>query len=511
MVSKSFWLSLVLSSAFLSAQTAPVVPVTGGSIRGSIISDGGAAFKGIPFACPPIGDLRWRDPQPVAPWQGIREATRFSAPCTQLSEKWNDYFVPKSAEDCLYLNVASPEWPPKAKYPVMVWIHGGSNTAGDGEDGGFDQRTIVHRGIVLVTINYRLGALGFLAHPELSRESPHHTSGNYGLLDQLAALRWVQSNIDKFGGDPGNVTLFGESAGAYDIGLLMTSPLSKSLFRRAIAESGAVSGFHSSRTKEHAEDLAQKLFVHLNAPSTGVIQYFRTLSPETILREMQIATDGDRIGLETSVDGWVLPESPAKVFAEGRSLPVPLLIGSNTLEIQGPVEPAEIRAEIRASYRDLADRALQLYHLSGDNLGTTDPIYGGPGIQWATDTGFRCPATEQSLGHSAASHSTYLYEFEHAQPGKQYTSHGSELNFLFVTWPSDAQLTPTDRKVSEQVQLYWTNFARTGDPNGEGLPLWPKFTNITQSYTAFTEAGAVTKSGMRRDFCDLWREAQIKK
>src|ERR1035438_5188805 len=242
-------------TAIATAQTGPVVTVTGGQIRGRPSADGGAEFKGISYALPPLGELRWREPQPVAAWSGIRDAAAFSVACTQISEGWNLRYVQSSAEDCLYLNVAAPVWPPAVKFPVMVWIHGGSNTAGSGEAAGFDQRTLVRRGLVLVTINYRLGALGFLAHTALARESAHHTSGNYGLMDQIAALEWVRRNIATFGGDPYKVTVAGQSAGAMDVSLLMTSPLARGLFRRAIAQSGAVSVFKGSRTRGQAEEL----------------------------------------------------------------------------------------------------------------------------------------------------------------------------------------------------------------------------------------------------------------
>ena len=499
---------LFLGATIATAQSDPVVAVTGGRILGRLTQDGGAEFKGLPYARPPIGDLRWREPQPVEPWEGIREAAKFSIACTQLSEGWNQRFVSGSGEDCLYLNVATPQWPPKATYPVMFWIHGGSNTAGDGDDAGFDERTLVHRNVVLVTVSYRLGALGFLVHPELASESPHHTSGNYGLMDQIAALHWVQDNIAKFGGDPGNVTVFGESAGSFDIGLLMTSPLAKGLFHRAIAESGAVAGFRQPRTRVHAEEIARKLAARLKAPDHGTIDFLRKVPPETILRETQLASNDDRVGLETSVDGWVLPEFPANVFSNGGSAPVPLLIGSNAQEFQQPIGPAQLKQKIREEYHDLADRAWKLYGLSSEDLGKDDPMFGGPVMQWFTDTWFRCPATEQAIGHSATGRPTYQYEFQHPQPGHQATAHASELSFLFGTWRKGVQLTPVDQKVSEQMQAYWTNFARTGDPNGEGVPTWPKFTKDSQAYTAFTDTGAVAKSEMRREFCDLWREAQ---
>ena len=212
------------------------VSVTGGKIRGiQPSSRGGAVFKGIPFAQPPVGELRWREPVPVRPWRGIRDATGFGHTCVQGGALGAD-----SSEDCLYLNVWAPEWPAKSRKAVMVWIHGGGNFAGAGSEPVFDGESLARHGVVVVTMNYRLGIFGFFAHPELTKESPHHVSGNYGLLDQVLALRWVHENIASFGGDPGNVTMFGESAGSLDVNVLMTSPLSQGLFCRAIGESGPV-------------------------------------------------------------------------------------------------------------------------------------------------------------------------------------------------------------------------------------------------------------------------------
>ena len=476
-----------------TAETGPLVAVTGGKIRGRLTPDGGAAFKKIPYARPPIGNLRWREPQPVASWTGIREAAEFSVPCTQLSEGWNKSYVENSAEDCLYLNVATPEWPPKAKHPVFVWIHGGSNTAGSGEAAGFDQRTLVRRGVVLVTINYRLGALGFLVHPELT------TSGNFGLMDQITALHWVQKNIAKFGGDPRNVTAAGESAGAFDVSLLMTSPLAKGLFHRAIAESGAASGFNWPMTAAHAEANGRKMAAFLKAPEEGAIRYLRTVGPREILQAAKDSSNNDRTGLQTSVDGHVLPKPPAVVFAESLAARVPMITGSNAQETGGDMPAERLREAIRTAYGNLADRALKLY-------GSADPLYGVPGRQWTTDIEFRCPSAAQALAHAEAGNITYEYEFERPLPGEKATFHSSELNFVFGTWGENVRLTPEDQKLSEQVQAYWANFARTGDPNGEGLPAWPKFTVKSQDYMALTDYGAVAKPGMRREFCEVYIE-----
>ena len=505
-----FWLSSFLAcAAVCAAQTGPVVTVTGGQIRGIATPDGGAAYKGIPYARPPLGELRWREPQPVAAWTGVRDATAFSVACTQLSEGWNMRYVPSSAEDCLYLNVAAPAWPPTAKVPVMVWIHGGSNTAGSGEAAGFDQRTLVRRGLVLVTINYRLGALGFLAHPALARESAHHASGNYGLMDQIAALQWVRKNIATFGGDADRVTVAGQSAGAMDVSLLMTSPLARGLFRGAIAESGAVSVFQGSRTRGEAEELGRKLAAELKMPDGDAIAGLRLVPPVEILEAAKRATGGDRTGLETSVDGWVLPKRPTEIFAAGGGLAVPLTIGSTAQEIGGDEPAAKIASAIQKAYGGLADRALALYGLVGGGEGKADPLYGGPGVQWPTDEVFRCPVTAEAVAHAAAGHLTYQYGFDHGapdRPGNHGMGHSAELNYVFGTWGSDVQLAPIDRRIADQMQSYWANFVRTGDPNGEGLPRWPSFSVKEREYVAFTDDGAVVKAGLRREFCEVFME-----
>ena len=497
MRSSAFLLSALLLASLAAAPSDPEVSVTGGVVRGRLTSDGGAAFKGIPFAQPPIGDLRWREPQPVKSWEGVREASEFQPACTQLSEGWNKAMVATSREDCLYLNVATPEWPPKTPHAVMVWFHGGSNLSGEGEDMAFDERALVRRGIVWVTVNYRLGMLGFLAHPELTRESPHHASGNYGLLDQIAALQWVHDNIAKFGGDPAKVTIGGESAGSWDVSMLMTSPLAKGLFHGAIQESGAVAAFQGALPAAVAEEHGRNLAAALKAPETGAIAFLRTLPPEKILKE---AFNGSRDGLFVSVDGWVLPEPPEKVFAEGRAAAVPLLLGTNAQEIADAGPNFNITDVVRKAYGGLADRALPLY-------AGPDPLYGSPGGQWLTDIVFRCPSAAEALWHAAADHPTYEYEFEHPAPGAKVSVHAGELVFLFGTWDKGHPPSPADLKVSEQMQTYWVNFTRTGNPNGEGVPAWPAFTAKSRDYLAFTDSGAAAKANLRREACDVFVES----
>ena len=257
-----------------NAQTsAPSAAVTGGLVRGAMES-GQAVFKGIPFAAPPVENLRWREPQPVVAWQGARDAAKFGSACMQPS-------APAPSEDCLTLNVWSPEWPSKGAKPVMVWFHGGGNTEGWTDAPYYYGSDLAKRGVVVVTAQYRLGVFGFFAHPELAKESAHGASGNYGLLDQIAALRWVQANIAAFGGDPANVTIFGESAGAEDVGLLLVSPLAKGLFHRAIAESGPLRKLYPTLAEQ--ERRCARVAEALDAPSTNQIAYLRGLSASAVL------------------------------------------------------------------------------------------------------------------------------------------------------------------------------------------------------------------------------------
>jgi para-nitrobenzyl esterase len=308
-----------------------VVSVTGGKISGKLADYGGAIFKGVPFAQPPTGVLRWREPLALKPWTDIRDASAFAPACAQGGAQGAT-----SSEDCLYLNVWTPQWPPKSPSAVMVWIHGGGNFAGASSEPTFDGGSLARRGVVLVTVNYRLGAFGFLAHPELTKESPHHVSGNYGLLDQIMALRWVHDNIARFGGDRGKVTIFGESAGSLDINVLMASPLSKGLFQRVIGESGPVV---SPPTLAEGETKGQAFAAKLNVSGAEVLEKLRALPSAEILKAAGQGLSFLGATLGVVVDGWVFPESPMKVFSAGHEHRVGLLLGSNSQELQRPFFP----------------------------------------------------------------------------------------------------------------------------------------------------------------------------
>jgi para-nitrobenzyl esterase len=505
-----------------AADTDPVVTVSGGQIRGRRLpAPGGAVFKGIPFVQPPVGDLRWREPVPVKPWQGVRAAAAFGPSCTQNMAGWNAQEAPGNKEDCLYLNVWAPEWPAKTKKPVMLYIHGGGNTTGAASVDYLDGASLVRRGVVLVSTNYRLGVFGFFAHPELTRESAHKASGNYGLMDQIAALKWVRDNIAKFGGDPANVTVFGHSAGSMDIGMLLASPVAKGLFHRAVQESGAAVGLRAARSLTESEEAGRKLAERLNAPAEGAITYLRGIPAEELQKAVYppnppsgAAAGGPGVG--PNVDGWVLTRNQAEVFAAGQEHPVPLIIGNAAREMRGGNSPEALRKSIEQSYGNLAPKALALYGLAQPgSRGNQDPLYGDAATQWSADSGFRCGAVLEAEFHATAGHLAYEYQFDRAIPGRAATEHAAELPYVFGNLlPAGfvgGPFGPDDRKISDQMQLYWTNFAKTGDPNGSGLPKWPKFNPTARGYIEFTDNGPVAKEGLRRAFCDLFIESVMRR
>ena len=487
------------------APFSPTVSVNAGKVRGARTQDGGAVFKGIPFAQPPIGDLRWHAPLPAKPWSGIRAATAFGPPCVQ-----GGALGAHSSEDCLYLNVWTPKWPMKKPAAVMVWIYGGGNFAGAASDPTFDGESLARHGVILVTTNYRVGVFGFFELPELDAESPHHVSGNYGLLDQIMALRWVHDNIARFGGDPDNVTVFGESAGSLDINVLMTSPLSKGLYRRVIGESGPVVAPPSLAEGERkSESLATKLDI----TGGSVLKKLRALSSAELERATGhgLAFIGPTLGVV--VDGWVFPESPMKAFATGNEQQAGLMLGTNSQELQKPFFPmsGSLRDAIENQYGKLAERALTLYGLNGVAAPQPDPEFGSALAQWATDTQFRCGSVAELVWHTKANNSGYQFQFSRAAPGREALGapHGSEVPYVFGTLRvglNTRKYDATDRRISAEMEDYWTNFAKTGNPNGGALPHWPKFDPSERAYLDFTDAGPIARKGLRRQACNLYIE-----
>jgi len=502
----------VLAIPALAADV-PTVSLTGGQIHGSAVEKGGAVFKGIPFAEAPVGDFRWREPASVKAWTGVRDATAFGSPCAQNA---GGRMQANSNEDCLYLNVWTPHWPARTRKPVMVWFHGGGNYAGTASANNFDGESLARRGVVVVTANYRLSVFGFLAHPELTKESPHHASGNYGLMDQIATLKWVRENISKLGGDPANVTIFGQSAGAVDVNVLMTSPLANGLFHKAIAESGTVTRapddatmrmtglgavmapragntYSDALTLPEAEEAGVQLF-------PGSVEQLRAMTAAELLR----ATAAPRMSIGPAngviVDGWVLPKPPSEVFASGQEMRVPLLIGNNSRERTPPqVSPNGLKDAIQSMYGTLAAKTVSLY--AGE-----DPIYGAPPAQWVVDTMYRCPVVVQLNWHASAGNAGYEYQFDRAAPGREAAgaTHGAEVAYVFGNL-GPAYGVP-DRDISAAMQQYWTNFAKTGNPNGAGMPKWPKYDASVQGYMEFTDSGPVPREGLRRQFCRIYVE-----
>lgn len=348
-----------------AAATGPVVEVTGGKVRGTAITGGGAVYLGIPYARPPVGALRWREPLPVEAWNGIRDAVASGPPCAQ-----NPYFIPNAKEvtreDCLYLNVWTPATDPAGgRKSVMVWIPGGGNFAGNWGplNGGTSHGVpLIRRGVVLVSLNYRLGLFGFFSHPDLTRESLHRASGNQGILDQIAALRWVQANIARFGGDPAKVTIFGESAGALNVSVLLTSPLSRGLFVRAIAQSGAVNVVGEPLSLKDAEARGVSLAASWGAGATPSIEVLRALPASAILAAEPNFLEKPQPNLGVTIGGYVFPTRPATVFAKGGQHKVPMLLGNLAHEwVPGVRPPTDLRGAIEGTYRaEAARRALPL-------------------------------------------------------------------------------------------------------------------------------------------------------
>ena len=466
------------------------------------------AYRGIPFAAPPVGDLRWKAPQPPAPWAGVREAKEFSHACWQTQYPAGSIYqakLPPLSEDCLYLNIWTAAKSAKDRLPVMVWIHGGGFTRGSGISDAYDGENFARQGVVLVTINYRLGIFGFFAHPALTAESGHHASSNYALLDQIAALAWVKKNIQAFGGDPDRVTIFGESAGSWAVNALMATPLAKGLFQRAIGESGG--SFSPMRTLADAEKLGETFAASVGA-SEDALKTLRGKSAEEILKA------SDAPVTRPIVDGWVLPEDVATIFAKGKQNDVPLIVGFNadegtTLAPQGAMITAQAFTHgIRQRYGALSDEFLKIYPASSNEEAVSSyyAAYRDQTFGWEMRTWARMATAS---GHNAA----YLYYFNHRPPGPNSSVlrafHACEIPYVFGNffWPFPWE--DADHKLSATVSAYWVNFARTGDPNGEGLPKWPAYSSAGDQALEFGDTPSiharVNKAGL--DFFDTYYQS----
>ena len=474
-------------------------------------------YRGVPFAAPPVGDLRWKAPQPAAKWQGVRKAAEFSNACWQTpypaAAAIYQAMLPGLSEDCLYLNVWTPAKSAKDRLPVMVWIHGGGFTRGFGGTSSYNGEALARKGAIIVTINYRLGIFGFFAHPELTAESGHHASGNYALLDQIAALQWVQKNIAAFGGDPMRVTIFGESAGSWAVNALMASPLAKGLFQRAIGESGGL--FSPMKTLVDAEKEGEKLG-KLLAPDSAAkksedskepaqqdtLKALRSMKPEELLKSAE--TDTAR----AIVDGWILPQDVATIFAQGRQNDVPLIVGYNadegtTLAPQG----ANLKAfmfvgGVHQRYGPQADALLKVYPAASDEEAVSSfySAYRDQAFGWEMRTWARMAT---STGHQPA----YMYYFSRRAPGplsaKLRAFHALEIAYVFGTfvWPFPWE--DTDKKISDAMTSYWVNFAASGNPNGASLTKWPSYSAKDDQVLEFGDEIAV-HSGVNKTGLDFF-------
>jgi para-nitrobenzyl esterase len=476
-----------------------LIKVTGGLISGTINKSGDVQiFKGVPFAAPPTGDLRWKEPQPAKPWKGIRKCVAFGPNATQEKPIPSGAYGPeilipateKISEDCLYLNIWTPAKREGEKRPVLVVIHGGGFTGGSGSISLLNGEEMARKGVVVVTINYRLGIFGFLAHPELTKESPHHSSGNYGILDQIAAFKWIKENIAAFGGDPSNITADGGSAGSCSMLTMIASPLGKNLFQRAISESGPLFKPNECRQLRQAE---QEGIEAMNKKGASDLRKMRSISADILLRE-------DRLRLPV-VDQYVLPDQILNIFMEGKQNGVDLLIGYNEgdEDFGRPVSSAAaFVADAHKHYKDSATEFLGIYPARTEDesfrsqaLLSRDRVFAWGNYLWA-----KCQSAN-------GTHQVWYYYFSRAAPGTpNYGAfHGCQGAYALHNlgrW--NHSLDEWDRTLSEMMSHYWINFATTGNPNGNGLPEWPPFNDKETNVIEFGNEVKIVSLPAQRSF-----------
>lgn len=490
-----------LALAFATAASliaADQVRTESGIVEGTTSADAKIRiFKGIPYAAPPVGDLRWKPPQPAVAWDGVRQATEFGARCMQ-GRIFADMVFRDSgpSEDCLSLNVWTPASSADAHMPVMVWIYGGGFQAGGSSEPRQDGEKLARKGVVVVSFNYRLGIFGFFSHPELTKESPQHASGNYGLLDQQAALQWVRKNIAAFGGNPDNVTIFGESAGSMSVSAQMASPLSQGLFQHAIGESGAVFMLTPRPTSlQETEQIGAKFGESIAAPT---LQALRAKPADELLQTLLQSKDG-AFRFWPNVDGYFFPEDPSLIYAQGKQAHVSLLAGWNADEqpygaFFGKEAPTKenYAAKVRSEYKDNASAIMKLYPGNTEQQikSSARDLASAQFIAYST---WKWLEMQLTTGDSTV----YRYHFEQAppQPAGESTHgayHSADIEYVFETldW-KNLPWADADRKLSDMISSYWTNFAKTGNPNGPGLPEWPRYQKTDEYPVMHLEAGAM--------------------
>ena len=469
--------------------------------EGTWASSGSAVFRGIPYAQPPLGELRWKPPQPAVVTPGVHAAIQPAPTCLQPFVGWNRADQERGSEDCLYLDIRTPRFNRRARLPVLVWIHGGANWGGSG--GWVVDSGLADRGIVVVSVQYRLGVFGFLSHPELSRESPHGTSGNYGLMDQIAALEWVKRNIAAFGGDPAAITLAGHSAGGQDVGLLLLAPKARGLFARAIQQSGTAGFGLPPRSLAENEKIGSVFAELAGAQGESQLQELRALDGRKLLESQMLLespslADNSFLFLQSVVDGWIVPAPPAELLRSDKSARVPLLIGNSAQELTLYGGDSAARRAVVRIFGPLHDQALGLYGLHDGTQPPDDPILGSTAMQIADDDTFRCPAEFTAATHAASGAKVWRFQMEHAAPGQLRIDHGSELTFIFDNRPLNVAVDG----VRPVLQSYWVNFIAHGDPNGPGLPQWPSYAG-KRTYMAFTQSGPEVRTALRAPICAL--------
>jgi para-nitrobenzyl esterase len=505
--------TLLLSSVVLLALAASVqadpVRTESGLVEG-VVADGVVSWKGVPYAAPPTGENRWRAPQPVAPWEGVRQASAYAHDCMQ--EPFPSDAAPLGtppAEDCLYVNVWAPEEKEASPLPVMVWIHGGGFVNGGISPAVYDGSAFARHGIVFVSLNYRLGRFGFFAHPALTQETPDGPLGNYGYLDQIAALGWVKKNVAAFGGDPSNVTLFGESAGGGSVNTLMVSPLARGLFQKAIVESGGgrAGGIMTPRNLKEAEavGLAFGKLAGVTGEDEAALQALRKLPASEVVRGLNLMTMGQQRDTYPGpmIDGKVVAEEPEVAFRAGRQAHIPYLIGANSREFGFmPLPPAAVEGML-ARFGAEKDAVVAAY--DPEKTGNLSEV----GVGLASDGAMVEPARLLARLASASGQPTYCYRFSYVASSLRAETpgalHATEIPFVFDTVRAKygEATTAEDEALAAAANAYWAAFAKTGDPNGDGRPEWPRFSEKDDVIMDFTLAGPLAGPDPRKARLDF--------